>query len=331
MAKTMKVTIDEIRELCMNVFRKHGLSDEQGETIFNEYLDGELRGRKCHGFSAFKKFGVKVLKASVEEPKVEKDEPSYTLINGMGNLGQLVCKGAMETTINKARKNGIAITGIHNMHSYLMPGTYARMAANHDMIAFIFNYGGRPRIAPYGSIDPVFGTNPIAIGIPNNGYPIVVDMATSERALGLVRLAQKLDQKLDSKWALDKDGNATDDPGKAMDGAVLPFGGYKGSALALVVEILTRPLLNIKGRENDDKPGRGFIFIVIDPSIFSDIKAFKSNVKEVVNKMKSGRKAKGVDEIFFPGEKDERTKQENLERGYLEIDKRIIDEIKGML
>lgn len=331
MGEKIKVTIKEIKELCMQVFRKYNLSEKQGETVFDEYLDAELRGRQCHGFSAFKKFGVKALKAKIGDPKIVKDAPSYTLINGMGNLGQLVCKDAMELTIRKAKKNGIVITGIRNMHAYLMPGTYARMAAEKDMIAFIFNYGGAPRIAPFGSIDPIFGTNPIAIGIPNKDFPIVVDMASSVRAMGLIRLAEKLGEKLESKWALDKDGNPTDDPKKAMQGAVLPFGSYKGSALALVVEIMSRPLLDVAGNDSVNKPGRGFVFLVIDPSIFTDIKKFKREVAELVKKVKSGRKADGVDEIFVPGEHDERMKQENLKKGYLEMDKVIIDEIKGMV
>jgi L-2-hydroxycarboxylate dehydrogenase (NAD+) len=334
MSETVRIGIDEIKELCMRVFNKHKIPEKGALVIFNEYLDGELRGRKCHGFAAFKKFGVKLLKARLGEPKIEKDGPSYTLINGMGCLGQLVCKDAMNNAIEKAKKNGISMVGLYNMHSYLMPGTYARIAAEKDMVAFIFNYGGRERIAPYGSIDPVFGTNPIAIGIPYDDFPIVVDMATSKKALGLVRLALKLGKKLDGKWGIDKDGKPTDDPEKALEGAVMPFGEHKGSALAFAVEILTRPLFGFglnDGKAFDEKTNRGFLFIVMDPSVFIDLKSFKENTKQIVKKIKNSRKAKGIDEIFVPGERSERIKRENLKNGYLEIDKKIIDEIKGMV
>ena len=325
-----KITINELRILCMKVFKKHGLSDNDAETIFQEYLDGEARGRLSHGFSSFNKFVTKVGNGKFAKHKIEKEGGCWTMVNGMGSLGQLVCKEVMGLTIEKAKKNGIALTGIYNMHTYLMPGTFARMAANNDMIALIFNTGGKPRIAPFGSIDPIFGTNPIAVGIPTNGLPIVLDMATSERAMGEVRIAKSLGRKLESNWALDKDGHPTNDPEKASEGAVLPFGGYKGSSIAFIVQALTSPLGNMIKDENG-KPGRGFLFIVIDPAIFTDIKSFKVGIDEIIDEVKNARKKEGVDEIFYPGERSERLKQENLKKGYLMMRSSVIDEIRGMV
>jgi len=322
----MKITIPQIKKLCFQVFEKNGVSKKDGELIFAEYLDGELRGRNCHGFLAFVKFGAKMLNKSEGRPKVIKQAPSYTIIDGKRNLGQIVCAEWVPKTIQKAKKQGIAMLGISRMHSYLMPGTYARYIAEKDMIAIIFNHSGALRIAPTGGKDKMIGTNPIAVGIPSSGLPIVLDMATSSISMNKVRLAKQLGKLLPAGVALDKNGKPTRDPQKALDGAMLSFDGYKGYGLALVVEIFTRVLFNLKPNTR-----RGYMFIIIDPKIFGSVNAFKKRVAKYTKDIKKSRKKKGVKEIYFPGEKSEKTKQANLKKKYLEIDDKIIEEIKAQL
>jgi len=322
----MKITIPQLKKLCFQVFEKYGVSKKDGELIFAEYLDAEMRGRQCHGFSAFVKFSAKMLKKSQGKPKIVKQGSSFTIIDGKQNLGQIVCNEWVEKTIKKAKKQGVALLGIYNMHSYLMPGTYARLAANKNMIGIVTNYGGAKRIAPKGSIDPFFGTNPLAIGIPSADFPIVLDMATSSVAVGKVRLAKKLGKLLPAGLAVDKYGKPTRDPNKAMQGALFSFADYKGSGLALVLEILTRVIYDLKPNTK-----RGYLFIIIDPKIFGSVSAFKKRVAKYGRDIKKSRKAKGVKEIWLPGERSEKTKRANLKKKYLEIDDKIIEEIKAQI
>lgn len=321
----MKIKIEELKKMCLSVLMKKGLNEEGALDVFNEYLDGELRGRKCHGFQSFVKFGAKLVDFD-GEPKVIREEDNLLYIDGKKNLGQIVCNKYVPKLIEKAREKNIAMMGIYNMHSYLMPGTYARMAAENDLVAFIFNYGGAPRIASQGSIDPMFGTNPIAIGIPSSDFPIVVDMATSQTAMMKVRLAKKLGENLPEDVAMDKDGKPTTDPSKAMDGVLFPF----GAALALVVEILAKTMFNVDIHDKI-KANRGFFFVFFNPSVFQPIGEFKKNVAGLVDEIKNSRKAEGVKEIFVPGERSEKAKMKNIKNDYLDLDEKIIGDIKKLL
>ncbi|MDD5294790.1 MAG: Ldh family oxidoreductase [Patescibacteria group bacterium] len=326
----MKIKIEELKKLCLSILAKRGLLEKEALEIFNEYLDAELRGRECHGFQFFPNFGAKLVDSTARKPKIIREEDNLLFIDGQKNLGQIVCNKYVPGLIKKAKNKGIAMMGIYNMHSYLMPGTYARMAAENNLVGFVFNYGGRPRIAPTGSIDPILGTNPIAIGIPNDGLPIVVDMATAKIAMGKVRLTEKLGRSLPENVTIDKNGRPTTDPIEAMAGAILPFGDHRGSALALVIEILTKTMFNVD-IHNKTKANRGFFFIFFDPSIFQPIEEFKNNVSKLVKEIKNSRKAEGVIEIFYPGEKSEKIKRENLKKDYLDLEEKIIENIKNLL
>lgn len=325
----MKIKIDELKKICVEILIKQGLSKKPALQVFNEYLDGELRGRECHGFQAFPQFAAKLIDSD-GEPEILREEENLLYIDGHKNLGQLVCDKYLPLLIKKTKKKHIAMMGVKNMHSYLMPGTYARLAAKNNVVGFIFNYGGWPRIAPFGSIDPFFGTNPIAIGIPGKDFPIVVDMATSSIAMMKIRLAEKLGEDISKNRAMNKNGNVTTDPKEAMEGALFPFGGYKGSALALVVEILTKTMFNIDIHD-EAKANRGFFFAFFDPSVFQPIEQFKKNVSKLARDIKNSRKAEGVSEIFMPGEKSEEIKKKNMKKSWVDLDKKIIKEIKDLL
>ena len=117
---------------------------------------------------------------------------------------------------------------------------------------------------------------------------------------------------------------------QALMGALLPFGDYKGSALALVVEILTKTMFDIDVHD-EKKAGRGFLFIFFDPKSFIDIKKFKTNVSKMADEIKHLRKEKGVDEIFIPGERSEKERIKNRKKDYLDIDEKIIKEIRELV
>ncbi len=326
----MRISIREARDLCVKILVQRGLSKKDARLVVEEYLDGELRGRQCHGLPAFAKFAVEPTRKRQGNYRVEKENNVSLLINGMGNKAQIILNKYLPKLISKAKRSGIAMLGMHNAVSYLMPGTYARKLAEKDLIALIFNYGGWPRICPTGSIDPVFGTNPLAAGIPADNFPIVLDMGTAKLVMGKVRLARKLNKLIAAGVALDKNGRPTRDPAKAITGALLPFGEHKGYGLALIIEVLSKSLFDINHLAKN-KANRGFLFIVINPGFFGPISKFKSNVSKLIKKVKVSRKAKGVKEIFVPGERSEKIKRQNLKKGYLEIDDRIMEEIKALL
>jgi len=325
----MRIKIKEIEKLCLEILRKKGLGAKDARVILNEYLDSELRGISCHGFQSFVNFGTKLVE-NAGPPKIKKQGANFLYIDGNKNLGQIVCNKYVPKLIEKAKKRAIAMMGIFNMHSYLRPGTYARIAAENNLVGFVFNYGGWKRIAPYGSIDPFFGTNPIAIGVPGQKFPVVVDFATSKIALMKIRLAAKLNKKIVKDLAIDKNGNPTTDPNEAMAGALLPFGSYKGSGLALVLDLLTKTMFGIDIKEKV-KANRGFLFIFLNPKMFTNVKRFKKDVTKTTEKMKKLRKAKGFNEIQIPGEREQKLYEENLKRGYIDLDKKIFKEIKNLL
>jgi len=318
----MKIEIHEARNLCLAILKKNGFSNNQANTIADEYMDGQLRGRECHGLASFITFGRK--EKSKSEPII-KETDNYIHIDGQRVKATLILNDQLPNLMKKAKKNSIAMLGMFNAESYLMPGQYARKIAENNLIGLIMNYGGYPRIAPTGSIDPIFGVNPIAVGIPTNDLPLVVDMGTSKQVMGKVRLADKLGRKLDDGVAIDHEGNPTSDPKEAMAGALLPFDGHKGYCITIMIEALTRCLFNVDYKDKTKSP-RGYLLICIDPSAFNE--DYKSSVAKMIDEIKTSRKT-GT-EAYYPGERSEKTKLVNLKKGSFEVEDIIINELREL-
>ncbi len=325
----MRIRINEIKQLCTNVLLKSGLNKKDSETVIDEYLYGELSGKKSHGFASFPKFALEKIKNRKGDWRIEKEDDSYALINADGNFGQLVGKFSMELAMKKAKKKGIALVGMNNMQSYLMPGYYAKMASDKNMIGIVID-NSKSRVAPFGGTEPKLGANPIGLAIPANDTAFVLDMATSTRAMGEVRLAKKLGKLLPDNMAFDKEGNMTKDPDQVY--ALNAFGGYKGYGLCLAIEILAGSFVRAKmGSKIEGSLDRGFLFLVINPEIFVDIKTFKDEVSELIKEIKACKKASDFDEILIPGERASNLMKENLKNDYLDIDDKIVEDIKNLL
>ena len=225
----MKVNINKIRKRCEKFLVKTGVGRTEAKIIVDDYIEGELLGKKTHGLLAFAGGVYDINKTAKQSDrkkiKIIKDSEVYAMIDGSKQKGQLIANKAVELVIKKAKKCGIAMVGTFNSGSILRPGSQAEKIARKNLIGLVFHNGGGPLVPPYGGIDPVISTDPIGYAIPTLKQPLVADFAVSERAWGETRLAKILGQQLPNNCFLNKKGLITRNPNDAY--SVLPFGGYK--------------------------------------------------------------------------------------------------------
>ena len=193
-----------------------------------------------------------------------------------------------------------------------------------------FASGPFPLVAPHGSYQARFCTNPLAIGIPTDGEPIVLDMATGAIAyFGLIE-AKAAGRSIPDNTCYDIAGKVTTSPEDAMKGAIMTFDrSYKGSALAMMVQILAGPLIDVDYFDAKST-NAGNLIIAIDPEILVDGDVFKKNVSDLSAKVKQSTKLKGVDEIFLPGERGDNLTNERLASGEIEVEDNLYQELEKL-
>jgi ureidoglycolate dehydrogenase (NAD+) len=323
----MKVSIDEMRDLCKRILLSHELTEEEAKIISDDYLDAEMRGKPSHGLKAFSV----VVEDSKKRGKatVGMERGPVILYEGNGDIGHLVAHEAILWAEKSCQKHGIAVVGMRNIKRFATPGTVARRATEKGMIALVFQYGGQAFMAPYGAAEAVISTNPIGIGIPTEDAPLILDMATSQRAFYFIALAKVLGEKIPDTWGIDSNGQPVTDPSQVT--AVLPFGGYKGYALAVMLEIITGPFLAVDVGLQGDLSRRGAFCLFFSPSLFGvDKEAFNARVNTFINNIKKARVAEGHEEIFLPGEQGERRRRTCLQEGILEFDEQAFNQLKAL-
>ena len=325
----MKIKIDELKQLMKTALTSKYYSPEEADLMVEVFLHAELTGKNTQGI--LKLLGTEPAQdiKPKHPPKITKETNLSVLIDGGGAAGPLVGQIATNKAIEIAKKNNFAIVGTNNTFSSVGAiGFYARKIADSDLIGIVA--ASSPLgVLHFGGIDPAYGTNPTAFGFPTNEFPIVFDMAASAITwYGLVR-AKALGQKLPDNVAVDKEGNLTTDPEEAMKGAILPFDrSYKGSGMAMVVELLAGPLVGASYvHDNGDW---GTVFIAINPELLVGVEDFKTHASDLVKKVKSGRTKNG-EIIHIPGYDSEATRQTILDSGEIEMEEKLINDLKAKI
>ena len=330
----MKVTISDIQSTLRQIITtKSNLSKEDAEILASDYIEGELQGKKSHGLAAFPAV-VEKLPDAKSDYKILKETESFLYVDAEGSFGALVGRKVSDKLIEKAKSQGAAFAAIREMKSWLRPAVVAQHVAESGMVAWIVNTGGPPMVSPPGGKEPVVGTNPIGIGIPAGDNPLVVDMATSTRAWGEVRLAKRFNHQLPENAFLDSEGVPTLDPEAAH--SALPTGGYKGFGLGLFIEILGGSLVSMnmgKGDPNESyhMRNRGAAILIINPEMTVGAQEFKQRNKQFVDSIKQTPPAKGSKGVTLPGDRGSAQKQQNLTNGYLEVEDGLWQEIQSFL
>ena len=296
----MRGSITNLRDLFLTILRAKGLSEEESNIVVQPFLKAELSGKRTHGITKFLVHCEAIAKRE-GKPEIVRAKFNYALIDANKEIGYLSVPFAINILVNKAKQYGNSIVAIKNSYYFGITGVYAEEIAKAGFIGIVQANGGPAAVTPFGGVDPIFGTNPIAIAIPTKNGPIVLDMATSKRTWGEINKAKVEGGLLPDQTYLDSEGVFTTDPNKVA--AVLPFAEAKGSGLNLMIEIMTGAFVGAKmGLQTQNAYDLGFLLMAFSPDMFSTKDDFESEVERLVKEIKSSRKAPGVSEIYLPGE-----------------------------
>jgi len=324
----MEISLKELEDLTTKSLKKYGYNDDETATIRDVLLYAQLRGNNQ---GVVKLIGEGIPKnRDVSDIKIEKETTLSARINGNQNHAMVVVSKALEVVLEKAKSGGISIVGTFNTAtSSGAIGYFASEIAKRGFVGMVFA-SSPPLVATSGSYEPIFGTNPLAIGIPSNYNPVVLDMATSSMAFyGLIE-AETAGEKIPGDVAFDKEGNSTTDPALALQGALRTFDrSYKGSALAMIIEVFGGPLVGAAcAGVGDNNTNWGHFLIAFDPELLGNRDEFLNNVTILIENVKAAKKLPGIGEIFVPGESGNRQTNQIRTSGKIEIEDNLLEELR---
>ncbi len=300
-----------LKKKVINIFKKFGLSNDHALISTNALLNAELVGAYGHGLSRLKMYCDRIEKKVINpKPKIKINKISQSIsnIDANNSIGFVAADIAIKKAIQNAKKTGIGMVAVKNSSHYGLSGYYAEQAVKKNLITMIYT-NAPPAVAPHGSLKSLFGTNPICFGAPSGSkIPFILDTSISLINRGKLRVAARNNQIIPEGVALDKNGNPTRDAKKALKGVQLPIGGFRGSGLAWMVDILSGVITggNHAGRVKDpfdDFTGPqniGHLFITFKPNLF--VNNYNQRIKENIRIIKKLPKIKGVKEILYPGQ-----------------------------
>jgi len=316
----INLSVAEARDLAEGALRGVGFDDEEARIIADHVVDAALCGYEYSGLAKILNImESEKFKLPRRPMKVLRETDVSLAFDGGNNVGMLSLFYAAEATIKKAAAHGIALISVTDAWMSGRSAYYVEMIANAGLVA-IHTAASSRLVAPPGGVRAVLGTNPIAIAVPSSRGPIVLDIGTSAYMMTEVMLRERLGELLPEGVAIGPDGKPTRDPALARRGALLPFGGYKGFGLALMIQALGL----LAGSGSDQVCDSGYLFIAFRPDLIGPAEVFNRRVRQLIEGIKATSRQPGIDEIRIPSERAFRSRERALREG-LNIDRMVFD------
>ena len=310
----VRVDAGRLRDFIGAALCRLGMPDGDAVTVAALMADADLQGSDGHGVIRLPHYARRIRAGGLNlhpAMRVLHERPGMALIDGDNGMGHLVMTRAADVAIEKARVAGVAWVGAR-MSNHAGPASlYARKPLAHNMLGMYFAVGNANHLPPWGGLDMLLSTNPIAVAIPAGRHaPIVLDMATTVAAYGKVKAKAQRGEAMPEGWMIDREGKPLTDPRRADEGFLLPIGGYKGYGLALVVGLLAGTLNRAAmgkdvidfNRDDTSPTNTGQAIVAIDIGAFGDIAAFKDRVDVLIADLRGSQRMPNVDRIWLPGE-----------------------------
>ncbi|MEO1200101.1 MAG: Ldh family oxidoreductase [Pseudomonadota bacterium] len=281
---TVIQSLDTIREVIIAALRAHGADADNAAAVARTLVAAEADGCQTHGLFRVAGYCRSMASGKVNgaaKPSVTRLGPGAVRVNGDGGWSSLPLEASYDPLAEAAAETGVAAAAIVNMFHYAALWPEVEAMARRGYVALACT-AYKPVVAPFGGNMPFYGTDPLAFAWPRGPHgsdtdPVVFDFATSAIARGEVQVAMRDGHQMAPGTGLDKNGNPTTDPAEILDGMMLPFGGYKGSLIMMMVELLCSSLIgeqfSFEAGETDVEdggPARGGEFLLaIDPTRFA--------------------------------------------------------------
>ena len=312
-----------LKDFAAAVMERAGLSQADSRRFSDSLVDADMRGVHSHGLTRLSTYARRLSEGLVspQPPTLLRDAGALLLWDANNGMGVTAACTAMEQCIQRARETGVCLASIRGGNHFGYAAYFTQMAARADMIGLAMS-NGPAAMAPIGGRKALLGTNPLSVAVPaGRRQPLVLDMATSVVARGKVALAKKEGRSIPEGWGIDAQGRPTTDP--AQVSTVLPFGGVKGYAISLIIELLCSCL---SGAKNGQTMGSfydfsgchqdvGFFLGAVNPALIAPMDRFKESVDQLLDSIKDSPRAEGCAEIFIPGELEARSAQRSLTQG----------------
>jgi LDH2 family malate/lactate/ureidoglycolate dehydrogenase len=323
LVQTQSATVktEKLQHFIAQSFGAVGIPEQDAQTVSSLMAEADLQGSDGHGVIRLPSYIKRIQAGGINKTPnihVVQERAATAIVNGDNGLGHLVVNRAAQLAIEKARSCGVAWVGTRYSNHAGPASLYARQPLQHDMLGLYFAVGNANHLPPWGGMDMLLSTNPIAAAIPaGDEPPVVLDMATTVAAYGKVKAKAKKGELMPEGWMIDRQGQPLLDPNRSNEGFLLPIGGHKGYGLALMVGLLAGTLGGAAmGRDVVDfnadfhsVTNTGQAILVLDLNAFGNPQDFKNAVDVLVRDLRSSAKLPGVERIWLPGEQSHLRRQ----------------------
>ena len=330
-----------LQRFIQSAFASQGLPQADAAQVARLMTEADVQGSDGHGVIRLPQYIKRIQAGGINKHpdiRVVQERAAMAVVDGDNGMGHLVVSRAVDIAIEKARTCGVAWVGTRYSNHAGPASLYARRPLEHDMLGLYFAVGNANHLPPWGGMDMLLSTNPIAAGIPTDQEPpVVLDMATTVAAYGKVKAKAKRGEQMPVGWMIDREGKPLTDPTRAGEGFLLPIGEHKGYGLALIVGLLAGTLGGAAmGRDvidfNADHKtitNTGQAILVIDLAAFGDPAVFKSAVDKLVRDIRGSERLPGVERIWLPGEQSHEKRARYRDQG-VPITGSLVDDLRKL-
>ncbi len=317
---TRRYPVGQLEDFIARAFVAVDMPDQDARIVAELMARADLEGADGHGIFRLPQYVRRIRAGGVNvrpEIRIAQEKSGMALVDGDNGMGHLVMRYAARHAVEKARESGVAWVGARHSNHAGPAALYSNMALEADMIGLYVAVGSANHLPPWGGMEMLLSTNPIAVSVPAlEEPPIVLDMATTVAAYGKVKTAAQRGETMPEGWMIDREGKPLTDPNRADEGFLLPIGGPKGAGLSLIFGLLAGTLNGAAfgkdvidfNADSASATNTGQFIVAISIEAFGDVEAFKRNVDEVVRDMRASPTLPGFDEVRMPGERAHRAR-----------------------
>ncbi|KAK1530398.1 malate/L-lactate dehydrogenase [Colletotrichum costaricense] len=323
-SQKIPVAASEARRLVEDILKGNGVPEENSKIVARCLVAADLRGVDTHGMNRIPSYMERVRQGvlnATAQAELKQVTPVVAHVDGKNGFGFVAAEMGMAAAIESAKTFGIGMASVSHSNHFGMSAWVVQQALNADMMSLVFT-NSSPALPAWGGQSKLMGVSPIACGAPGKDKPFILDMAPSVAARGKIYKAKRRGEKIPLDWALDAEGRPTDDPTAALGGVMLPMGGPKGSALAIMMDVFSGVFSgsafagHVTNPYDPSKPADvGHFLVAIKPDLFMSLDDFRERMDYLYQRVVGSDKAAGVDRIYFPGEIEQLQQQEREKTG----------------